>query len=100
MANDQFGYYNLFEQFNNIPVDEIVYHRMHESSNIIKRTDSGELFYDTVYSPRLSTATIKTHADYIAFNNSITGLKVANDKKEMNDNCVLFFFKEMFGCRW
>jgi hypothetical protein len=72
---------------------------MQESSNVLKRTNSGELYYDTVYSPRIPYTTMKSYDDYMWYNDLITYHKMTNDKKEMKDNGVLFFLREMFCCR-
>jgi hypothetical protein len=100
MVLEDFCYYNIFESVSKAPPDEIVYHRMEESlSSAIKRTDSGELYYDTVYSPRLPYTTVRTYDDYVAYNDVIKHHKMLNDKKEMSENSVLFFLREMFCCR-
>ena len=100
MVLEDFCYYNIFEDRRNTPVDEVVYQRMEESlSSAIKRTNSGDLYYDTVYSPRLPYTTVRTYDDYVAYNDVIKQHKMLNDKKEMSENRVLFFLKEMFCCR-
>ena len=100
MVLEDFCYYNIFEDTRRTPPDEVAYQRMEESlSSVIRRTDSGELFYDTVYSPRLPFTTVRTYDDYIAYNNVIKQHKMLNDKKEMSENRVLFFIREMFCCR-
>jgi hypothetical protein len=99
MVFESFTYYNIFESASKAPPDEVVYQRMQESSNVIKRTDSGELYYDTVYSPRIPYTTVKTYDDYTWYNDLITHHKMCNDKKEMKENGVLFFLREMFCCR-
>ena len=83
-----------------MPEDELAYQRMMESSNVIRKTESGELYYDIVYSPRIPYKAIKSHDDYKLYNNNmVTHNKVMNDKKEMKENGVLFFLKEIFCCR-
>jgi hypothetical protein len=100
MVLEDFCYYNIFEGAHNKPVDEVVYQRMEETlSSAIKRTDSGDFYYNTVYSPRLPYTTVRTYDDYVAYNDVIKQHKMLNDKKEMNENRVLFFLKEMFCCR-
>ena len=99
MVFESFTYYNIFEDVTKPPVDELVYQRMQETSNIIKQTDSGDLYYDTVYSPRLPYTTIRSYDDYVKYNHLITHHKVLNDKKEMNENGIMFFLREMFCCR-
>ena len=84
--------------------DEVAYQRMEEITNkgaagIIQRTDSDEIYYESAYSPRLPNISIKTHSDYVAYNDSIKHYKMLNDKKEMKENCILFYLKEMFCCR-
>jgi len=99
MVFESFTYYNIFEDIGKTPVDEVVYQRMQESSNVMKRTDSGDLYYDTVYSPRLPYTTIRTYDGYMAYNEVIMHHKMLNDKKEMGENGVIFFLREMFCCR-
>ena len=100
MVLEDFCYYNIFEGASKAPPDEMAYQRMEESlSSPIKRTNSGELYYDTVYSPRLPYTTIRSYDDYVKYNHLITHHKVLNDKKEMNENGIIFFLKEMFCCR-
>ena len=99
MVFESFTYYNIFEDVNKPPVDEVVYQRMQETSNVLKQTTSGELYYDTVYSPRLPYTTIRSYDDYVKYNHLITHHKVLNDKKEMSENRFLFFLREMFCCR-
>jgi hypothetical protein len=99
MVFESFTYYNIFEDVNKPPVDEVVYQRMQETSNVLKQTTSGELYYDTVYSPRLPYTTIRSYDDYVKYNHLITHHKVLNDKKEMNENGIIFFLREMFCCR-
>jgi len=99
MVFESFTYYNIFENVNKPPVDEVVYQRMQETSNVLKQTTSGELYYDTVYSPRLPYTTIRSYDDYVKYNHLITHHKVLNDKKEMNENGIIFFLREMFCCR-
>ena len=99
MVFENFTYYNIFDNVSNAPVDEVVYQRMQESSNVLKRTYSGELYYDTVYSPRIPYTTMKSYDDYKWYNELITHHKMTNDKKEMKENGVLFFLREMFCCR-
>ena len=100
MVLENFVYYNIFEDAHKAPPDEVAYHRMEESlSSPIRRTDSGELYYDTVYSPRLPYTTIRSYDDYVKYNHLITHHKVLNDKKEMNENGIMFFLREMFCCR-
>ena len=100
MVLEDFCYYNIFEDTRRTPPDEVAYQRMEESlSSVIRRTDSGELFYDKVYIPRLPYTTVRTYDDYIAYNNVIKQHKMLNDKKEMSENRVLFFIREMFCCR-
>ena len=99
MVFENFTYYNIFENVAKLPVDELAYQRMQETSNVMKRTDSGDLYYDTVYSPRLPYTTIRSYDDYVKYNHLITHHKVLNDKKEMNENGIMFFLREMFCCR-
>ena len=99
MVLENFTYYNIFEDVVKKPADEVAYQRMQESSNVLKRTNSGELYYDTVYSPRIPYTTMKSYDDYMWYNDLITHHKMLNDKKEMKDNGVLFFLREMFCCR-
>ena len=100
MVLENFVYYNIFEDAHKAPPDEVAYHRMEESlSSPIRRTDSGELYYDTVYSPRLPYTTMRTYDYYVAYNDVIKHHKMLNDKKEMSENRVLFFLREMFCCR-
>ncbi len=100
MVLEDFCYYSIFEGAHNTPVDEVVYQRMEETlSSAIKRTDSGDLYYNTVYSPRLPYTTARTYDDYVAYNDVIKQHKMLNDKKEMSENRLLFFLKEMFCCR-
>ena len=100
MVLEDFCYYNIFEGASKAPPDEIVYQRMEESlSSPMKRTNSGELYYDTVYSPRLPYTTVRTYDDYVAYNDVIKQHKMLNDKKEMKENRVLFFLREIFCCR-
>ena len=97
---ENFVYYNIFEDSRKAPPDEVAYQRMEESlSSPIRRTDSGELYYDTVYSPRLPYTTVRTYDDYVAYNDVIKQHKMLNDKKEMSENRFLFFLREMFCCR-
>jgi len=42
---------------------------------------------------------MKSHDDYKWYNNMVTHNKVINDKKEMKQNGVLFFLREIFCCR-
>ena len=83
--------------------DEIAYQRMEETTNtgagVIKRNNSDEIYYESAYSPRLPNVSIKTYDDYVAYNDSIKHYKMLNDKKEMKENCILFYLKEMFCCR-
>lgn len=99
MVFEDFCYYNIFEEGHTTPPDEVAYRMMQESSSVIKQTPSGEIYYDTVYSPRLPYTTVRTYDDYIAYNNVIKQHKMLNDKKEMSENRVLFFLKEIFCCR-
>jgi len=99
MVLEDFCYYNIFESVSKAPPDEIVYQRMEETTSAIKRTESGDFYYDIVYSPRLPYTTLRTYDEYVAYNDTIKHYKMLNDKKEMNDNCVLFFMREMFCCR-
>ena len=100
MVFEDFFYYSIFEDVCRPPADEYSYRMMEETSaSVLKRTDSEELFYDTVYSPRLPYVTLKTYDEHIAYNNVIKRHKMLNDKKEMSENGVLFFFKEIFCCR-
>jgi hypothetical protein len=99
MVFENFTYYNIFENVVRPPADEVAYQRMQESSNVLKRTNSGELYYDTVYSPRIPYTTMKSYDDYMWYNDLITHHKMLNDKKEMKNNGVLFFLREMFCCR-
>ena len=76
---------------------------------MIRKTESGELYYDIAYSPRIPYRAIKSHDDYKWYNNMVTHNKVThnkvthnkvmNDKKEMKENGVLFYLKEIFCCR-
>lgn len=83
--------------------DEVAYQRMEEIANkgtgIIQRTDSDEIYYESAYSPRLPNISIKTYSEYDAYNDTIKHYKMLNDKKEMKENCLLFFMREMFCCR-
>jgi hypothetical protein len=99
MVFENFTYYNIFDNITKPPVDELVYQRMQETSNVMKRTDSGDLYYDTVYSPRLPYTTIKSYDEYIRYNDVIIHHKMLNDKKEMKESGVIFFLREMFCCR-
>jgi hypothetical protein len=99
MVLEDFCYYSIFESASKAPPDEIVYQRMQETTSAIKRTDSGDFYYDTVYSPRLPYTTVRTYDDYVAYNDVIKQHKMLNDKKEINENRVLFFLREMFCCR-
>ncbi len=99
MVFGDFWYYNIFEEGHNTPPDEVAYRMMQESSSAIKYTPSGEIYYNTVYSPRLPYTTVRTYDDYVAYNNVIKQHKMLNDKKEMSENRVLFFLKEIFCCR-
>jgi len=99
MVFENFTYYNIFEDVVKTPADEVAYQRMQESSNVLKRTNSGELYYDTVYSPRIPYTTMKSYDDYMWYNDLITHHKMLNDKREIKENGVLFFLREMFCCR-
>jgi hypothetical protein len=99
MVMENFTYYNIFNNRMVTPVDEVVYQRMQESSNVIRKTDSGEIYYDTVYSPRIPYTTIRSHEDYVKHNGLISHYKMLNDKKEMKENGILFFIREIFCCR-
>jgi hypothetical protein len=99
MVFENFTYYNIFDNFDKPPIDELVYQRMQETSNVMKRTDSGDLYYDTVYSPRLPYTTIRSYDEYVKYNSLITHHKMLNDKKEMKENGVIFFLRELFCCR-
>ena len=99
MVFGDFWYYNIFEEGHNTPPDEVAYRMMQESSSAIKYTPSGEIYYNTVYSPRLPHTTVGTYDEYVAYNNVIKQHKMLNDKKEMSENRILFFLKEMFCCR-
>ena len=99
MVFENFTYYGIFDSLSSMPEDELAYQRMMESSNVIRKTESGELYYDIVYSPRIPYKAIKSYDDYKWYNNMVTHNKVMNDKKEMKENGVLFFFKEIFCCR-
>jgi hypothetical protein len=99
MVLENFCNYNIFEEGHTTPPDEVAYRMMQESSSAIKYTPSGEIYYNTVYSPRLPYTTVRTYDDYVAYNNVIKQHKMLNDKKEMGENRVLFFLKEIFCCR-
>lgn len=99
MVFENFTYYNIFNNVSKPQVDELAYQRMQETSNVMKRTDSGDLYYDTVYSPRLPYTTVRSYDEYVAYNNLITHHKMLNDKKEMKESGVIFFLREMFCCR-
>lgn len=99
MVFENFTYYNIFENVAKLPVDELAYQRMQETSNVMKRTDSGDLYYDTVYSPRLPYTTIRSYDEYVRYNDVIIQHKMLNDKKEMKESGVIFFLREMFCCR-
>jgi len=99
MVLENFCNYNIFEEGHTTPPDEVAYRMMQESSSAIKYTPSGEIYYNTVYSPRLPYTTVRTYDDYVAYNNVIKQHKMLNDKKEMSENRVLFFLKEIFCCR-
>jgi len=99
MVFENFTYYNIFENVAKQPVDELAYQRMQETSNVMKRTDSGDLYYDTVYSPRLPYTTIRSYDEYVRYNDVIIQHKMLNDKKEMKESGVIFFLREMFCCR-
>ena len=71
MVLEDFCYYNIFESASKAPPDEVVYQRMEETTSAIKRTDSGDFYYDTVYSPRLPYTTVRTYDDYVAYNDVI-----------------------------
>ena len=87
MVFENFTYYAIFGDTSSMPADEVAYQRMQESSNVIRRTDSGELFYDTVYSPRIPYTTMKSYDDYRWYNDLITHHKALNDKKVMMKDC-------------
>jgi hypothetical protein len=99
MVLENFTDYGIFDNTSRMPLDEIVYQRMQESSNAIRRTDSGELYFDTVYSPRIPYKLVKSYDEYKEHNNLITHHKMLNDKKEMKENGILFFIREIFCCR-
>ena len=102
MVLEDFTYYSIFDSRKNYPIDEAVYQRMLQLSSkedILRRTNSDELFYSVVYSPRLPHCTLKTHHDYVAYNDVISHHKMLNDKKEMKENNCLFFIRELFCCR-
>ncbi len=91
-----------------MPEDELAYQRMTESSNVIRKTESGELYYDIVYSPYspyIPYKAAKSYDDYKLYNNNnnnnnmVTHNKVMNDKKEIMLNGVLFYLKKIFCCR-
>ena len=99
MVLENFCNYNIFEEGHTTPSDEVAYRMMQESSSAIKYTPSGEIYYNTVYSPRLPYTTVRTYDDYVAYNDVIKQHKMLNDKKEMSENRLLFFLREMFCCR-
>lgn len=80
MVLENFTDYGIFETTSRIPLEELAYHRMLESSNAVQHTESGELYYTAVYSPRIP-------------------YKVFNGGKEMKQNGVLGFFRDIFCCR-
>ena len=99
MVFGDFWHYNIFEEGHTTPHDEVAYRKMPESSSAIKYTPSGEIYYNTVYSPRLPHTMVRTYDDYVAYNNVIEQHNTLNDKKEIGENRILFFLKEMFCCR-
>jgi hypothetical protein len=99
MVFENFTDYGIFDTVSNMPPEEIAYQRMLESTNILERTDSGELYYTAVYSPRVPYKMFKTYDNYKDHNSMITHHKMLNDKKEMKENGVLFFLREIFCCR-
>ena len=99
MVLENFCYYNIFEEGHTTPDDEVAYRIMQQSSSAVKYTPSGEIYYDTVYSSRLPYTTVRTHDEYVAYNNIIKDDKILNNKKETIMNRVLFFIKDIFCCR-
>lgn len=93
MVFENFTYYGIFDSLSNMPEDELAYQRMMESSNVMRKSEGGELYYDIVYSPRIPYKAMRSH------NDMVTHHKAMNDNKEMKQNSVLFFLKNIFCCR-
>jgi hypothetical protein len=98
MVIENFTYYNMNEnQMKNKP-DEIMYQRMQESSHAIRKTESGELYYDAVYSPQIPYKTVQSPHGYSNHNGLISHYNVVNNN-EMDKKDILSRIKEMFCCR-
>ena len=98
MVMENFTHYNMYENKMNTKPDEIVYQRMQESSYAIRKTESGDLYYDAVYSPQIPYKPVYSSDRYIKDGGLISHYGVVNNN-EMNKKGIFVRVKEMFCCR-
>ena len=99
MVMENFTHYNMYENQMKTKPDEIVYQRMQESSHAIHKTNSGELYYDAVYSPQFPYKMVYSSDEYTKNSGLLSHYNVVNNN-EMNKNGILVRIREMFCCRW
>jgi hypothetical protein len=78
--------------------DEIVYQRMQESSYAIRKTESGDLYYDAVYSPQIPYTQVYSNDWYTKDDGLISHYDVVNNN-EINKDRIFARIKKMLCCR-
>lgn len=95
---ENFTYYNMYENKMNNKPDEIVYQRMQESSHNVRKTDNGDLYYDTYYGPQVSYKIAYSNDEYTKSSGLLSHYDVVNNK-EINKKSIVTYIKSIFCCR-
>jgi hypothetical protein len=98
MVMENFTHYNMYENKMKNRPDEIVYQRMQESSYAIRKTESGDLYYDAVYSPQIPYKPVYSSDWYTKDGGLISHYDVVNNN-EMNKDRIFARIKKMLCCR-
>lgn len=107
MVFENYTYYDIYNNIPNKPKDEILYHRMYETSNIFNKTDNGNVYHNMIYKPRIPFKSAKLNEkpaecyvncdnqdDLITYHSALLFDRISERKKSWS-----VFFKDLLCCR-